>query len=173
MMVNMKNKVAYLGVFLAFALILGYVESLIPFAFGIPGMKLGLPNLAVLLCLYLFGKREAFLVNVMRIVLSAFLFTNMYALLYSLAGAVFSFAVLCALYNSKHFSPIGVSIAGAAAHNLGQIVIAILMTSTFGIAFYLPPLLLCGIVTGAMIGMVCMLVKPGLTKIMKQNIRRL
>ena len=84
---------ATLGLLLAFALILGYVETLIPFPFGVPGMKLGLPNLAVLLVLYLFGAREALLVNICRVCLSAFMFGSLSSLLYSLAGAFFSFSV--------------------------------------------------------------------------------
>ena len=91
------KKTAYLGVLLSFALILSYVESLIPFSIGIPGVKLGLANLAVVLVLYWYGWKEAILLNVMRVTLAGFLFGNLFMVTYSLAGAVCSFAAMCAL----------------------------------------------------------------------------
>lgn len=93
----LRNKVAYLGVFLALALICSYVESLIPFYFGIPGVKLGLTNLVVVLMLYCVGTKEALLISVLRIVLSGFLFGNMFSILYSLAGGLLSFIVMVLL----------------------------------------------------------------------------
>ena len=105
------RRTAELGLMLAIALILSYVESLIPFSFGIPGIKLGLPNLIVLLLLYekpkTGGKREALLVNSLRIVLSGFLFSNLYAILYALAGAAFSFAAMVLGRRTRRFSMVG------------------------------------------------------------------
>ena len=89
-----KRKTAYMGLLLSFALILSYVESLIPFFAGIPGMKLGLANLAVLLALYLFGGREALLLNFLRILLASLLFGNMSIFFYSMAGGMFSFFII-------------------------------------------------------------------------------
>ena len=99
----MWRRTAYLGVFLAFALILSYIESLIPFYFGIPGMKLGLANLMVVLLLYLAGAKEAAVVSVLRIVLSGFLFGNMFSILYSLAGGLLSFIAMWMVKKSKKF----------------------------------------------------------------------
>ena len=103
---------AFLGMVLAFALILGYIESLIPFSFGIPGIKLGLANLAVLITLYRSGVKEAILVDLLRIVLSGFLFGNLYSILYSLAGGMLSFAAMVFARKTRRLSIYGVSITG-------------------------------------------------------------
>ena len=90
----MKNKTAYFGVFTSLALILSYVETLIPISFGIPGIKLGLANLVIVIVLYTYGEKEAFLLSVTRILLSGFLFGNLSMILYSMAGGIFSFAIM-------------------------------------------------------------------------------
>lgn len=107
----MKNKTAYMGLFLSFALILSYVESLIPFYFGVPGVKLGLANLAVLLVLYRYGWKEALALNLARVFLSGFLFGNLFMVIYSLAGAAGSFLVMCFLKKTRGFSIMGVSLS--------------------------------------------------------------
>ena len=104
-----KGKTAYMGLLLAFALILSYVESLIPFFFGVPGMKLGLANLAVLLTLVLFGAGEAITINIGRIIIASFMFGNMSMLLYSMAGGLFSFLVMFLMKKSRKFSITGIS----------------------------------------------------------------
>lgn len=146
------KKTAYMGMALAGALILSYVESLIPFYFGIPGMKLGLPNLLVLIILYFYGWKEALAVNVLRIVLNSFLFGNMFGLFYSLAGAFCSFAMMLLCKKMKFFSMLGVSIAGGIFHNVGQIIVAIFVVKTIQVAYYLPFLLIAGAVTGLLLG---------------------
>ena len=90
----MKRKTAHLGMFLALALICSYVESLIPFYFGIPGVKLGLTNIVVVLTLFCMGAKEAFCISVLRILLAGFLFGNPFSILYSLGGGVLSFLVM-------------------------------------------------------------------------------
>lgn len=149
----MMKKTAHMGLFLASALILSYIESLIPFYFGIPGVKLGLANLAVLFALYRYGWREALLLNLMRILLAGFLFGNLFTIIYSLAGAITSFSVMCLLKQPDSFSILGVSIAGGVSHNIGQILVAYFVTKTAGVAFYLPVLLIAGIITGLLIGL--------------------
>lgn len=149
----MKNKIAYMGLFLSFALILSYVESLVPFYFGVPGVKLGLANLAVLLALYRYGWKEALALNLARVFLSGFLFGNLFMVMYSMAGAAGSFLVMCLLKRAKGFSIIGVSMAGGVCHNIGQILVAYFVTRTAGVAFYLPVLLAAGLVTGLLIGL--------------------
>lgn len=155
-----------LGFLLALALILAYVESLIPFSFGIPGIKLGLPNLIVLLLLYdtSKGAREALLVNALRIVLSGFLFSNLYAILYALSGAAFSF--LAMLFGKKcgRFSMIGVSVLGGVFHNIGQIIVALLVVETFAVSYYAPFLMAAGTATGALLGFVGMELEPYLRR---------
>lgn len=154
-----------LGFLLALALILSYVESLIPFSFGIPGIKLGLPNLIVLLLLYDKREREALLVNGLRIVLSGFLFSNLYAVLYALAGAVFSFLAMLFGRRSKRLSMAGVSMLGGVFHNIGQLLVAMAVVETFAVAYYVPFLIVAGTVTGAVLGLVGMELKPYLRQI--------
>lgn len=185
------RRTAELGLLLSMALILSYVESLIPFSFGIPGIKLGLPNLIVLLLLYdgaendsadtgdrfgrrpvkIFtkGEREALLVNGMRIVLSGFLFSNLYAILYALAGAVFSFSAMYFGRRIHLFSMIGVSVLGGVFHNVGQLLMAMAVVETFAVAYYVPFLLVAGTVTGALLGFLGMELLPYLRRIGREG----
>lgn len=149
-----RRKTAYMGLLLAFALILSYVESLIPFFFGVPGMKLGLANLAVLLTLYIFGAKEAVVLNMGRIVIASFLFGNMSMLFYSAVGGIVSFGVMLFMKKSRIFSMTGVSMGGGVFHNIGQLLTAFLVTKTVGIFYYMPVLLLAGAGTGFLNGLV-------------------
>ncbi len=160
----MMRRTVELGFLLALALILSYVESLIPLSFGIPGIKLGLPNLIVLLLLYAGDKKEALLVNVLRIVLSGFLFSNLYAILYALSGAAFSFAAMLIGKKGGRLSMIGVSVLGGVFHNMGQLVTAAFVVETFGVFYYLPFLLAAGTATGALLGFVGMELIPYLRR---------
>ena len=148
----LRNKVAYLGVFLALALICSYVESLIPFYFGIPGVKLGLTNLVVVLMLYCVGTKEALLISVLRIVLSGFLFGNMFSILYSLAGGLLSFIVMVLLKKMVKSSMVFVSVCGGIFHNVGQLIVAAIVVENYNIFYYFPILLLAGFLTGCLIG---------------------
>ncbi|WP_035313619.1 Gx transporter family protein, partial [Clostridium sp. D5] len=93
----MKNRAAYFGVFTALALIFSYVEMLIPIQFGIPGIKLGLANLLIVIMLYKCGAKEALMLSVVRIVLAGFIFGNMFSIIYSLAGGILSLTVMALL----------------------------------------------------------------------------
>ena len=148
----MKHKIAFLGMFTAFALIASYIESLIPFYFGIPGVKLGLTNAVIVLVLYLMGTKEALAVSVARILLAGFLFGNLYSILYSLAGGMLSFLVMVLLKRWNRFSVIGVSMAGGVFHNVGQILVAMAVVENVSLAYYMPPLLVSGVITGMLIG---------------------
>ncbi len=148
----MKGKVAYFGVFTALALIFSYVETLIPVNFGIQGVKLGLANLVIVIALYKMKLSDAFLLSVVRVVLSGFIFGNYFSILYSLSGGVFSLAVMALLKRAGGFSVIGISIAGGIAHNIGQLIVAMLVVETFRVAYYLPVLLLAGMLAGSVIG---------------------
>ena len=150
----MKQKAAYFGVFTALALIFSYVETLIPVNFGIPGAKLGLANLIIVIFLYKTNWREALLLSVVRTVLSGFIFGNLFAILYSLAGGILSLAVMALLQKSGKFSVIGVSIAGGASHNVGQLIVAMIVVETYQVGYYLPVLLVAGVITGALIGII-------------------
>lgn len=169
----MIKKTVELGFFLALALILAYVESLIPFSFGIPGIKLGLPNLVVVLLLYRGNRdgayredrsrmkrdgadadcvRDAMLVNGLRIVLSGFLFSNLYTILYALAGALLSFMAMLLGRRLRCFSAVGVSVLGGVFHNIGQMIVAMLVVENIYVVYYMPFLIAAGAVTGAVLG---------------------
>jgi len=146
------KKTAYLGVFLALALVCSYVESLIPFYFGIPGVKLGLTNIVTVLVLYSTGAKEAVTVSVLRIALAGFLFGNMFSILYSLAGGLLSFVCMLLLKKTGCFHVTAVSAVGGITHNLGQIIVASLVVDNLNLFFYFPFLLIAGVVTGVLIG---------------------
>ncbi|MBP3488015.1 MAG: Gx transporter family protein [Roseburia sp.] len=148
----MRNKVAYLGVFLALALICSYVESLIPFYFGIPGVKLGLTNIVVVLMLYCVGTKEALAISVLRIVLAGFLFGNMFSILYSLAGGLLSFLIMVLLKRTGKLGVLPISVSGGVFHNVGQLVVAAAVVENYNIFYYMPVLLVAGIITGFLIG---------------------
>lgn len=148
----MKNKVAVFGVFTSLALILSYVELLIPINFGIPGMKLGLANLLVVILLYKCGPRDALLLSVIRILLSGLIFGNMFSIFYSLGGGLLSLAVMIFLKKTGQFTVTGVSLGGGASHNVGQLLIAMFAVQTYQVGYYLPVLLIAGVITGAVIG---------------------
>lgn len=149
----MVRKTAYMALFLALALVCSYVESLIPVNFGIPGVKLGLTNVVVVLMLYTIGAKEAFGVSFMRILLAGFMFGNAFSILYSLAGGVFSFLVMLGLKKFNKLHVVSVSIAGGLSHNIGQIFVAALIVSNFNILYYIPVLIVAGAITGLLIGL--------------------
>lgn len=150
----MKTKVAYFGVFTALALIFSYVESLIPIHLGIPGVKLGLANLIIVIALYRMNIKETFLLSIARIVLAGFLFGNLFAILYSLAGGMLSLSVMCILKRTGKFSVFGISMAGGVFHNVGQLIMAGIVLESVSIGYYFPVLLISGLITGFVIGLI-------------------
>ena len=150
----MKNKVAYFGVYTALALIFSYVETLLPINFGIPGVKLGLANLIVVIALYKMSAKEAYILSIIRIVLSGFIFANLFSILYSLAGGLLSLLVMTFLKKTNLFSIVGVSMAGGVFHNVGQLIMAIIVLESLNIAYYFPVLIVSGILTGILIGFI-------------------
>ncbi|MBE5847142.1 MAG: Gx transporter family protein [Lachnospiraceae bacterium] len=153
-------RIADKALLLAFAMILSYVESLIPFTFGVPGVKLGLANLAVLLTLYRFGTWSAFSVDMLRIMLTGFLFGSMYGLLYSLAGGIVSFCAMLLFRRIRSFGIYGVSMAGGVFHNIGQLIVAYFTVRSIGLFYYMPVLLCSGVLTGFLIGIIAKSVLP-------------
>lgn len=158
------KKITLSALMVALAMILSYIEALIPFSFGIPGIKLGLANLVVLAALYLFGPAQALLISVVRIFLISITFGSMAAMLYSLAGGLLSFAVMLLLSKIKGFSLVGVSVAGGVAHNLGQLIVAALVVENVSLFFYFPVLILAGVVTGFLIGIAVKAILPAIKK---------
>jgi len=148
------SRIAKGGMFVALALIFGYVESLIPFHFGVPGIKLGLANIMTVAGLYFLDLSDVCLISVLRILLSGLLFGNLMSLIYSLAGGLLSLLIMILLKHTSQFSVIGVSMAGGVFHNVGQILAAIFMTGVANIAIYLPVLMGTGLLTGFLMGLI-------------------
>lgn len=149
---NTARRVALTGLLAALALIFSYVEALVPFNAGVPGIKLGLANLVPLIVLYRLNAKYAAAVNLIRVVLAGLLFTGAFAALYSLAGCITSFLVMWLCKKSDLFSVIGVSMAGGVFHNLGQLCIAMAAVSGFQLIHYMPVLILSGITAGIIVG---------------------
>ena len=147
------SKVAQYGLLTALALVLSWLESLLP-PLGVPGVKLGLPNLAIVFALYRLSWRDACVISLVRIVLVTLLFGNGAALAYSVAGAALSLALMGLLKQTGKFSSVGVSVAGGVAHNAGQILVAMTLLETSRLAWYLPVLWVSGTVAGVLIGVV-------------------
>lgn len=155
-----SKKIALCGLLTALAILMGYVEMLIPMPMIVPGIKLGLANVIVVITMYSLGPKTALFISLIRVILCGLLFAGFAGLLYSLAGAVCSFAVMALLYKTGKMSITGVSIAGGVFHNVGQIVVAALVVENIKMAYYLPFLLVSGVVTGFLIGMVSRLCLP-------------
>ncbi len=150
----MKQNTARLGVFLSVALILSYIESLIPFYFGVPGMKLGLCNVIVVLLLMRNGPGEALLISVLRILLSSLLFGSLFSFCFSLSGGILSFFVMWFALRFMKLHPVTVSILGGVSHNVGQLFVALLLVKNYAIGVYAPVLFVFGLITGGSIGII-------------------
>ena len=148
------RKITTLSLLTALALIIFFVEAQLPPLTPIPGIKMGLANIITLVALVMFTPKEAFCVLAMRIVLGGFLSGNISSLLYSAAGGVLCFIVMSMLIKFFSIHQIwAVSIFGAIAHNCAQIAVAVLITSTVEIIWYLPLLIVSAVVTGAFTGL--------------------
>ncbi|MBQ8054675.1 MAG: Gx transporter family protein [Lachnospiraceae bacterium] len=146
------KRVAISALFASLALIFSYIEAILPAAPGIPGIKLGIANLVVIIAMYRLDSRYALSINLIRIFLAGFMFSGLYGAVYSLCGCILSFAVMCLLKKSDAFSVVGVSMGGGVAHNIGQLSIAAILVSSPQIFYYLPILIISGTVSGILIG---------------------
>ena len=157
----MKTKdVAVIGVLAAFGAILSYIEAILSFSTGIPGVKIGLANIAVVVALYMYGSKNAFMINIVRIIVVGLLFGNAFSMVFSAAGAIISFVVMVLFKKTNRLSILGVSTVGGVAHNIGQIMIAALVVDSYSVIYYMPALFIAGIITGVIIGFVSkMLIK--------------
>ena len=142
-----SKKISLMALFTAFAVILSYIETFIP-TVGIPGAKLGLANFAVIMVMYAVGNKEAFFINV----IIGLFFGNMFSICFSIAGALVSFIGMVLLKSTKRISMITVAIIGGVLHNVGQIIIASVILKNVGIFTYVPILMIAGIITGTVIG---------------------
>lgn len=152
------KKLTMTALLAALALIFSYIEVLIPFSPAIPGIKLGIANLVVIVALYHMGLKYAITINVVRIFIAGLLFSGVFGIIYSLAGAILSMTVMVLLKKTGLFSVTGVSMAGGVAHNLGQILAAAFLVSNLSIFIYFPVLIFSGLISGALIGIVAYII---------------
>lgn len=148
------HKLAMLGLFASLAMLLSYVELQLPPLFAaVPGIKIGLPNVAIIFILYRLGIREAAVVSFVRLIIVAMLFGSVMTFIYSAAGAVLSLLVMALLKKANFLSTVGVSVAGGVCHNLGQIIMAMIFLSTAEIGYYMVVLAITGTISGIFVGL--------------------
>ena len=152
----MRNKktlqLTTMAFIIAFAMILSFVESRIPAFVAIPGVKVGLANIAVIFTLYKLGVKQAITVSIIRVLLIAMLFGSAVSLIYSISGAVLSLLTMILLKRLTPLSEVAVSVTGGIMHNVGQIAAASFMLSTNVVVYYLPFLLVSGTIAGIVVG---------------------
>ncbi len=158
------RQIALAGVLVALAMVLSYVERLIPIPLPVPGLKLGLPNLVTLYALYTRGFWPAISITIVRCVLVSLLFASPTQLAFSLLGGIFALCVMAVCQKSRYLSVFGVSVSGAAAHHIGQVCAAVVVLSTTGVFTYLTFLLPASIPTGLLIAYVYLGISKSLTK---------
>ena len=152
------KKISRMALLTALAMIFSFVESQIPSFVAIPGVKVGLANIVVVFALYMLGAKEAFMISLIRVVLSSLLFGSVLSLSYSLAGAILSLLGMMLLKKTGWFGPLAVSVTGGVLHNCGQILVASLVLETDVLLYYLPVLMIAGVLTGCVSGIAAALV---------------
>lgn len=159
MNISIKKFLPIMSISIALSLILSYIEFLLP-SIGIPGVKLGLANLIILMLLIKYPLRVSTTVNILRILLAGFMFTGPVAMLFSLAGGLSSMLIMKLAIRLKVFSNIGISVAGSCIHNFAQLIVAIIILDTFNIIYYMPALIISGTISGIAIGILTTVALP-------------
>ena len=158
------NEIVNRAILSVIALVLSYIESVLPFSIGIPGLKLGLANSVIVFALFYFKTYQALLVNFIRIIIIGVIFGNLFGILFSLSGALFSYFIMLLFMKSKKFDIIVVSALGGISHNVAQLIIAIFVVGTNKILFYLPILIIAGLIMGIFNGILAKIVYNRLKK---------
>lgn len=148
-----SQNIAFIGIFTALAIVAGYIERIIPSPVPVPGVKLGIANIIIILCLYMRGGRMALAINFTRIIVSGLLFSGLSGIIYALVGGALSFISMYTGKRIKVFGLIGVSILGGVSHNMGQIFLAAIVVWNIKLLYYMPVLIISGVITGAAIGL--------------------
>ena len=159
-----NRRIATGAVLTSLALIFSYVEFLVPIPLGIPGIKLGLANIIIVFALYMLDAKYAFAINIVRITLSGLLFGSVFSIFYALAGGLLSLLAMFLAKKTNLFSVCGVSMAGGVFHNLGQILVAMIVVATPQVLLYFPVLIFAGIATGIVNGILATLIMSRLKK---------
>jgi heptaprenyl diphosphate synthase len=157
------KRIAYLGISVALALILSFIEARLSFfipIYGAYGIKVGLANLVIAAVLYFYGPFEAMTVTVLRVLIIGFLFGNMFSIVYSMSGAAASLIAMALLKRTRAFGIIGVSALGGVVHNVAQVIAAVLILEGFPWRWYLPVLMLAGLAAGILVGLADRIVLP-------------
>ena len=165
---TVAQRVAAYGMLIGLACIFSYVEAMIPLPIPVPGVKLGLANLVIIVGLYTIGIKGTVAVSLIRIVFVGFTFGNASSMIYGLAGGMVSLLLMILFQKLNWFSQVGVSIIGGIGHNIGQLSVAALITQTAGVFYYLPFLMAAVVVAGALIGLLGGLVTERVQKVMKK-----
>ena len=146
------RKMTRIAMLLTLGLALSYFESLIPFNFSVPGIKLGLANMVTMFVLYRYETKDAVLIMFLRVLISGFMFSGLNTIIFGIFGGIFCITVMKVIKRFDFFSVVGVSILGAVFHNIGQLAAAFIIMQNTNIIYYLPYLLISGIVSGFFIG---------------------
>lgn len=168
-MQSRNRKTAYIGLFTACGILFGYIEFLLPLPIGIPGVKIGLSNIVTLSSLFLLGPGAAFIVMLLRIVLSGLMFGNFFGILYSLAGGIAAYITMLVAKRLGIFGVLGISIVGGVFHNIGQLVVAAVVVTSMKLIFYLPALLISGLIAGAAVGIASGIIINRLQRFVRLN----
>ena len=166
----MQSDVALYGMLASVALVMSYIESIIPIPYHVYGMKIGLANIVIVWVLYSLDIKAAAIISLVRVMLSGFLFGNLYSIFLSLVGAALSLLVMWLLKRTKIFSVVGVSIAGGVCHNLGQIIVAMIVLENVRIVYIFPALMISGVISGIAIGIIGGILFKKI-KILQTNVR--
>ena len=161
---SISKKISICAMLAVIALIFGYIESLFPIPLPIPGLKLGLGNIVVLICIYIINSKYAFFVMLIKVILSTILFASPSMLIYSLSGGILSY-VFMIIMKKYSFSIITVSIGGGVSHNIGQLAAAFFILDSINIVYYTPFLIICGTITGVITGTISKLIINRIHKI--------
>ena len=164
----MSRKISINAMFTAFAVVLSYIETFVPVA-GIPGVKLGLANFAIVLAIYMLGYKNAITINIVRILIIGAFFGNLFSISFSIAGAIISFIPMAVLKHTGKVSMVTVAITGGVFHNIGQVFVATLVVDTYGVFSYVPVLIISGIITGMVIGILSNIVYTRIKNIIVLN----
>ncbi len=165
----LTKRISLLALFTALAMILSYIESMIPVIIGVPGIKIGLPNLIVVMVLYQMRYKAGFVVDVVRILATGFLFGNMFSICFSLAGGMLSYLIMCICYRFR-FHIVTCSIAGGITHNLGQFLAAFLLVQNKMLWYYYPILMMAGFIAGLCNGLLAMVICRRTTKVLQSEL---
>ena len=166
----MSKKIARVGIFISLAMIFSYLEAILPFNFGIPGVKLGIANIVVVTALYQLDTAETAAISFVRIFLMGLLFGNILSLAYSFSGGLLSLLgmILC---KRLKLSVIGVSIIGGVLHNMGQLNAAMLILKSTALSYYMPVLLISGMITGFLIGIASLNINNSIGKYLHSDLK--